>query len=74
MAYARNLVGGAWEEPGASALETTDPATGERVGRAPRSTKAVVDRAVKAAVDDPQLKEHRPGQFAACHLPERQAT
>ena len=28
----------------------------------------------RCAVDDPQLKEHRPGQFAACHLPERQAT
>ncbi len=50
MAYARNWIGGAWEEPGTQAIETTDPATGERVGRAPRSTAKDVDRAVQAAL------------------------
>jgi len=49
MAYARNLVDGVWEEAGPKAIETVDPATGERIGRAPRGTAADVDRAVRAA-------------------------
>ena len=50
MAYARNRIGGNWEETGGRFLETTDPATGEQIGRAPRSTAADVDRAVAAAL------------------------
>jgi acyl-CoA reductase-like NAD-dependent aldehyde dehydrogenase len=50
MAYARNRIGGGWEEAGARSLETRDPASGEPIGRAPRSTAADVDRAVKAAL------------------------
>jgi alpha-ketoglutaric semialdehyde dehydrogenase len=49
MAYARNLVGGAWEEPGRDAIETVDPASGTAIGRAPKSTAKDVDRAVAAA-------------------------
>ena len=49
MSYARNWIGGSWEEPGASAIETVDPATGERIGKAPKSTAADVERAVAAA-------------------------
>ena len=50
MAYARNRIGGTWEDAGARFLETTDPATGEKIGRAPQSTAADVDRAVAAAL------------------------
>ena len=50
MAYARNRIGGTWEDAGARFLETTDPATGEKIGRAPKSTAADVDRAVAAAL------------------------
>ncbi len=50
MAYARNRIGGNWEDSGARFLETTDPATGEKIGRAPLSTAADVDRAVAAAL------------------------
>jgi aldehyde dehydrogenase (NAD+) len=51
MAYARNRIGGRWEEPRARALKTVDPATGEAIGKAPRSGPAEVDRAVHAAKD-----------------------
>ena len=51
MAYARNWIAGSWEDPGTSTIETVDPATGERIGRAPKSTAADVARAVAAAKD-----------------------
>ncbi len=51
MAYARNLIGGTWEEPGKRTMDTFDPATGERIGAVPKSTAADVDRAVAAAAD-----------------------
>src|SRR5262245_39084142 len=47
--YARNLIGGTGEEPVGDGIETIDPATGQPIGRAPRSKAADVDRAVKAA-------------------------
>ena len=50
MAYARNRIGGNWEDAGTRFLETTDPATGEKIGRAPSSTAADVERAVAAAL------------------------
>src|SRR5205814_2994649 len=49
MAYARNWIGGTWEEPGPHAIETIDPASGERIGVAPRTSAADVARAVAAA-------------------------
>ncbi|MCC7139873.1 MAG: aldehyde dehydrogenase family protein [Planctomycetes bacterium] len=48
-AYARNLIAGTWEGPGADGIPTSDPATGEAIGVAPRSKAADVDRAVRAA-------------------------
>src|SRR5262249_37588907 len=51
MAYARNLVGGEWQGLGRRAIETTAPATGKAIGKAPRSGKAEVDRAVRAALE-----------------------
>lgn len=55
MSYARNLIGGSWEEPGSAVIETVDPATGEKLGKAPKSTAADMARAVAAA------KEALPG-------------
>src|SRR5262249_36823684 len=49
MPYARNYIGGEWEEPGARAIATVDPATGKKIGKAPRSGRKEVDRAVAAA-------------------------
>jgi aldehyde dehydrogenase (NAD+) len=46
---ARNLVGGRWSGPGKGAIERFDPATGERIGRSPRSGTREVERAVEAA-------------------------
>ena len=49
MAYARNWIDGRWEAPGKDAIVTVDPATGEKIGKAPKSSAADVDRAVAAA-------------------------
>jgi len=49
MAYARNWIGGRWEAPGKDAIVTVDPATGEKIGKAPKSSAADVARAVAAA-------------------------
>jgi aldehyde dehydrogenase (NAD+) len=48
-AHARNLIGGKFEAPRKDGLPVHDPATGRRVGTAPRSGAAEVDRAVAAA-------------------------
>ncbi|HUE77555.1 MAG TPA: CoA-acylating methylmalonate-semialdehyde dehydrogenase, partial [Longimicrobiales bacterium] len=48
----RNFVGGEWVASSATeALDVTDPATGELLGRVPLSTAAEVDAAVAAARD-----------------------
>ena len=49
MRYAANLVDGTWEAPKKKGIDTFDPATGEKIGTAPASTAADVDRAVAAA-------------------------
>src|SRR5687768_12715289 len=49
MPDARNRIGETWTGPGDRAIDILDPATGERVGRAPRSGRTEVDEAVRAA-------------------------
>ncbi len=44
-----NFIGGAWRDPHGETLESRNPATGELVSRAPRSSSAEVDAAVDAA-------------------------
>jgi acyl-CoA reductase-like NAD-dependent aldehyde dehydrogenase len=49
---ARNWVGGEWiASEGGASFENRDPATGDVIGRYPRSTTADVDRAVSVAKD-----------------------
>src|SRR5687767_3801284 len=50
-AHARNLIGGRFEAPGKDAIPVLDPATGRRIGNAPRSGPSDVERAVAAARD-----------------------
>jgi acyl-CoA reductase-like NAD-dependent aldehyde dehydrogenase len=45
----KNLVGGAWTDPGGATLESKDPYTGDVVGVAPVTDAAGVDAAVGAA-------------------------
>jgi malonate-semialdehyde dehydrogenase (acetylating)/methylmalonate-semialdehyde dehydrogenase len=45
----RNFVGGRWIAAGDAALELTNPATGEPLGRSPAGSAAEVDAAVQAA-------------------------
>ena len=48
----RNFIGGAWVAAASGAtFDSSEPATGERVGTFPRSSAADVDRAVEAARD-----------------------
>ncbi len=49
MTTARNYIGGIWTEAGDDGIEMFDPATGETIGKAPRSGQAEIDAAVAAA-------------------------
>ncbi|MFV0374738.1 aldehyde dehydrogenase [Microbacterium sp.] len=49
LEFDANFVGGSWDRSAASRLDVIDPAHGTRVGSAPDSDAADVDRAVRAA-------------------------
>ena len=49
MTKARNYIAGAWTDAGDDGIEMFDPATGEVIGTAPRSTREDVHRAIDAA-------------------------
>src|SRR5262245_19746358 len=46
---AKHWIGGAWTRAPKDGIERFDPATGERIGFAPRGGRAEVDAAVEAA-------------------------
>ena len=49
MTTARDYINGTWTHAGSDGIEMFDPATGEKIGTAPRSGKAEIDAAVDAA-------------------------
>jgi malonate-semialdehyde dehydrogenase (acetylating)/methylmalonate-semialdehyde dehydrogenase len=49
LTVVRNYVGGSWLAPNVDHIDTTDPATGDLLGRVPLSDAEAVDAAVRAA-------------------------
>jgi malonate-semialdehyde dehydrogenase (acetylating)/methylmalonate-semialdehyde dehydrogenase len=49
LTMVRNYVGGSWLAPNVDHIDTTDPATGDLLGRVPLSDAEAVDAAVRAA-------------------------
>jgi len=49
LTMVRNYVGGSWQAPNVDHIDTTDPATGDLLGRVPLSDAEAVDAAVQAA-------------------------
>jgi malonate-semialdehyde dehydrogenase (acetylating) / methylmalonate-semialdehyde dehydrogenase len=49
LTLVRNYIGGSWHAPNVDHIDTTDPATGDLLGRVPLSDAEAVDRAVQAA-------------------------